>query len=308
MEGGIVNEDFINMNKEREQTKSEKRIIELLTFNDESKVKVVGSTTRHILSSDIDIYQKVKVNNYDEFIVNLYNFVKPKWTDVYYIFSDLKIVLKNGSKYKLNNPLKEDKEEYIDLLYKLVKDATLIKYDIIYYSSANIFKEASTIIKTDFMKEIDTVEDVIKDIKENENKLKSIKRLYSLFRMRGYKFEKDDKIYKRIMKILSSSLNTLDVVISDIDYLILYIGNVNKMDYEKVLTTQDNLFSILLKISDDFKIDFNKVKKMIYSEDIYTLEKLRKYLLNILNRETIEYIEYLNINLDKTLKKYDLIK
>ncbi len=280
--------------------------------------------------SDIDINQTVKIRNnnfkmiakhFREIAVNI---MKSKL--VY--FSDLKLGLDirypdDRDKFIIRWSIPE-----IILGYKVLPQNKIlkledalqmkapIKLDIIAFTD-NRFIEASTFFILEKVNDDGTTEfvnipadfferfkdelkrEVLKYIQLDTLKyFKAVKRMWSLARV-----NKDFKMLKRLEPLINSNLSLLGQINADIETLELLFEKASALPIHEMILTINSIGKRLstivdIKLDDNFLVDkLDKIKLLLnnYDGDSKKVEeeltKLHDYILNVMNKETSEYMK-----------------
>lgn len=325
----IKNSDLIANRNPKLYTDDERRYIELISIKHDSLIQPIGSFTYKIQKypSDIDINQTIKIrNNNFKMIANhlkeiAINIMKAK--DAY--FSDFKMgvderFLDDRDKFIVRWTIPE-----IVLGYKVlpgnkilkVEDAmkmiSPMKLDVILFNGDR-FIEASTFFILEKIKDDGSAEyvNIPKDFFErfqsqlkdeiqkyiNSKIFKSVKRMWSLARVR-----KDFNMLKVLEPMINSNLSLLSQINADLETLGLILNKANAIPINEMIKTMNSVGKRLSTIA-DIKLDeaylvdkIDRIKYLLsnYNGDkikiLENLDLLHNHLLNIINRETTEYMK-----------------
>jgi len=179
-------------------------------------------------------------------------------------------------------------------------NSPITKYDVYvfvnnkYIEVSNIFKDDIAINKNDLIKLIrqNMIGYII-----NKNYLKALKRLYSIS-----KLNRDEKTLKKLAPLMISNINLLGSIMADLTT----IKDILKFHSLTPIRENINIFinSILQKIYTVWNYKMNKkyihLIKSLYNknkEDIIKyIELINNYLLDVINKLTLEYMKKKNIS------------
>jgi len=322
--GQVSDEDLLKKRNPIAYTDDEKKTIDLLSLKD-ALVNPIGSFTFEVQKypSDIDIDQFIEIkysNDYDlirkfkELIINILS-------DKNTYFSDFKAGL------DLRFPNDRDKlivrwtpEEIIAgfkilpgninlNLLDAMETISPVKLDIIRYVDDR-FIEASTFFwltkkrdgEIEFINRPDNYEELFEVTLKNEVKkysspetfkiFKAVKRMWSLARLKG-----DIETLKKLQPIIISNLSLLSQINADLETItFLYEKgyNVQESKLKKAIELMIKKISTIADIHLNQDELYNHLLNIITNKDIedkiHSLEYLHEYLLDIINKETVEYM------------------
>ena len=317
LKGGLIN----NINKQDLSKQKEsytvpsklKEYIDLITIKDSNIVRV-GSSSFKIqpFFSDVDIMNIIERNlptneTVREFINQLKERINKIQQSNYTFFSDFKA---GNMHWTANEILSESKDG--KTLEECIKMKGIIKLDIIapynerYVEMSTFYilksNEGYVNIEKDYF---DSLEKTLKeDIEEYKNKkpLKAIKRAWSLA-----KIKKDIDSMDKLKDIMKSNLSLLSQINADIETIKLLIEHGSKYDVGFVINQIEKFKESIASIL-DIKIDekliyimvenlilkFKNLDRTTTEKLLESLDTLHDYILDIINKETKEYIKSIN--------------
>jgi hypothetical protein len=292
-----------------------KKYKELITIPDTNVIQV-GSSINKIQPyfSDIDLMNIIKKNMSKNelikfFINNIKKIINNIQKDNTIFFSDFKA---GGLHWKINEILNEKKDNIT--LYDACNTINVIKLDIIIpyderyieMTSFYILETNEELINVDKNYYKSIKKSLLNDINEFKKKkpFKAIKRLWSLA-----KIENNFNVLNKLKDIIRSSISLLAQINADIETIILLVLNNNNYDLNFLINELDS-FKEKISYIIDIKIDEEKTTLIINylinlfkskekteenkNEILNNLNLFHDYLLEIINKETIEYLENIN--------------
>jgi hypothetical protein len=284
----------------------------------------IGSATYKIQHnpSDIDINNIVDIPSstndlISSFISNIKKMVQNIISSKDVFFSDFKA----GNLHWKPDQILSEKYNNLSLT-DACNMKSIIKLDIIVpYNSRYVEMSAFFILKSndgfinvdkDFFDNIQ--EQLFNDIQKYRNvkPFKSAKRLWSLSKIRH-----DVETLNKLEYLINSSVSILSQINADIETLQLLINKNINYDKNYILIEIDTFIDRITRIID---IDLNEDEIIKMIRDIKTsfinndnniisnLTKLHDYLLSIINKETLEYLDKIKFNFPDTFVKVDAHK
>jgi hypothetical protein len=318
--GGIIGD--IPLNKLDQVIKTEnlpdeiKRCINIMAIPD-SHVIPVGSGTLRIqrFPSDVDVMNIVeKQLNTDEiiklFIDNIKRIINDIQNDDKILFSDFKA---GGMHWTIDEILKEVKNNIS--LKDACKIIDVIKLDMfvpynrryIEMSTFYILKSNTGFVNVDNNYFNNFEESLFDDIQtyKDSKPFKAVKRLWSISRIRN-----DLETMNKLEILINSNVSLLSQVNADIETLELMIEKNTKYNKDFVLDEIKNFkdrTSHILDIEYDEKFLYQIIDNLVIlftnnenDKILIDLRKLHDYILSIINRETINYLNIINFKLPDT--------
>jgi len=318
MKGGLIgkiNSDKLDSIKTHDEVPEIiKKYISMMTIPDTEIIRV-GSSINKIKPyySDVDIINIVYENISSEeliklFILKLKELVTNLNKSNNIFFSDFKA----GGLHWTEQQIMDEKNNELSLYNAcFIKD--IIKLDIIAPYSDR-YLEMSTFFILKSQVEYINVESnyfnnfqksLLNDIAHYQEikPFKAVKRVWSLARLTN-----DEKTLETLYELIKSNIALLAQVNTDIETLILLVEHSSKFDIDFVLNELDGFRERLSPIL-DIPIDFEKLNIMIDNikllfkfelanesgkNIIGALTRLHNYLLKIINKETLEYLQSIN--------------
>lgn len=331
MKGGLIGHIPTNkltaMKTNEEVPDAIKRYVRMITIPDTEVIRV-GSSMLKIqpFYSDVDIMNIVsRETNSEElvifFIQNLKKMIQNIIKSENTFFSDFKA---GGLHWTVEEIMNEQNGQLKLFDACFIKD--VIKLDII-GPYDNRYLEMSTFF---ILKSINEYINVTNDYFDNFKKsllvdiehykgtkpFKAVKRVWSLSTI-----SKDDKTLDMLQELIKSNIALIAQVNADVETIILLLEHGSKFDLKFLLGELDGFKDRLSNIL-DVSIDFEKINLMLdnikllfmfrnLSEDLNdnvmnSLIKLHDYLLSIINKETLEYLNSINFKFpsaDPSIKK-----
>jgi len=313
--GRIPDNKLDEMKSDNEIPDEIKSYIKMITIND-TKVIRVGSSMNKIQPyySDIDVMNIVELKKSTPEVIRFFiDNLKKLLTDISQksniFFSDFKA----GTLHWTFEQIMNEQNGELSLTNACsMKD--VIKLDIIgpynerflEMSTFFILKSINEYINVysnyfdNFKKSLLVDIESYKDIKP----FKAIKRVWSLA-----KLIKDDNTLKMLSKLIKSNIALIAQINADVETLVLLIEHNSNFDIKFVLRELDGFrerLSPIIDISiDNEKINlfidyikllfvFRDINKVINNNVIEGLTKFHDYLLNIINKETFDYLNSIN--------------
>jgi len=317
MKGGLIGQipiDRLNELKAKEAIPQQiKNYVKLMTIPNTEIIRV-GSSINKIqpFYSDVDV-MNVVFNSTDTestisfFIENLKKIVENLSTSKINFFSDFKA---GGIHWKLTD-IQNEKNGSITLrdackIKETIKLDMIVPYDERYLEMSTFFvlKSTSGFINVNANYFSSLSKSLLKDIADYKTTkpFKAIKRAWSLGRIR-----KDYESMDKIKDLIKSNIALLAQINADIETIELLIQHGSNYNLEFVIN-EINSFKERLSNILDIKFDDQKANIMIENlillfrfnlntnehktELLESLSLLHNYLLEIINRETNEYINY----------------
>jgi len=313
LSGGLINHiDKTELARQKESftvPQKLKEYIELITIKD-SKIIRVGSSSFKIqpFFSDVDIMNIIEKDISQDDIVRFFiddlksNISKIKSSPIVF-FSDFKAGNMHWTVDEILNELKEGKT-----LTECCKMKEIIKLDMIApYNERYVEMSTFYILKSNqgyVNIEKDYFDSLEKSLKDdinhymNEKPLKAIKRAWSLA-----KIKKDVQTMDKLKDIMKSNLSLLSQINADIETIVLLVEHGSAYDVQFVINQVEKFkesIASILDIKIDEKVIYVMVENIISilrcpqsskEKLLDSLNVLHDYLLQIINKETKDYIE-----------------
>jgi hypothetical protein len=313
LKGGLINHiDKADLSRQKEQYTVPirlKKYIDLITIKDSNIIRV-GSSSFKIqpFFSDVDIMNIVEkdlsVDETVRFFINELksNVAKIKSSSTVF-FSDFKAANMHWTADEILNESKDGKS-----LEECCKMKAIIKIDMIapynerYVEMSTFFilksNQGYINIETNYF---DSLEKSLKEDIEhykNEKPLKAIKRAWSLAKIKN-----DLETMNKLKDIMKSNLSLLSQINADIETIKLLVEHKSKFDVEFVINQVDKFkesISSILDIKIDEKVIYVMIENIISilncgnisnQKLLEALDVLYDYLLEIINKETKDYIK-----------------
>ena len=315
MKGGLIDQipnDRLNEVKSKEEIPQKiKNYVKLMTIPNTEIIRV-GSSINKIqpFYSDVDV-MNIVFNSTDTestisfFIENIKKIIENLSTSKINFFSDFKA---GGLHWTLSD-IKNEKNGSLTLrdackIKETIKIDMIVPYDERYLEMSTFFvlKSTSGFINVDSKYFSNLSKSLLKDINDYKitKPFKAIKRAWSLARIR-----KDSEAMAQIKNLIKSNIALIAQINADIETIELLIQHGSKYNKEFVINEINGFKERLSNILD---IKFDEQKADIIIENLILLFKLNSnseehktnlldslallhdYLLNIINKETNEYI------------------
>jgi len=293
-----------------------KKYTKLITIPNSNVVRV-GSSIAKIQPyfSDVDIMNIVDSTEtparaVDNFIVNLKNIVKQllslESSNIF--FSDFKAGDKHWTAEQILNESNGSLSLHDACLMKdVIKIDMFAPYDGRYLEMSTFFilKSNETYINVDEHYFDNLQKSLLEDIKtyKDTKPFKAVKRVWSYA-----KIKKDAKTLKKLENLIKSNIALLSQINADIETIEMMIERKNNYDKDFLLIEVDDFKERLSNIIDipfdELKVDImiDNILLLIMNNKDYenneqlvdSLGLLHDYLLTIINKETLDYLNHIN--------------
>lgn len=283
-----------------------KKYINIITIPNTEIIRVGSSISKiNPHYSDVDIMNIIdfNLNEYDtidkftDYLLNMVNYLSNE-NQYEVFFSDFKAGNKHWTAEEIFNN--------IDILKQCFLEKAVIKIDMfapyneryIEMSTFFILKSKGTFINVEdnYFESMKT--SLINDINEFKKikPFKAVKRAWSLARI-----TQDNKTMRKLEKLIRSNVALLGQINADLETIELMVQKNIPYNKDIVLVEisefKEKISNILDIEFDEMKIDImidNILLNIINNSDdiIDTISTLHDYLLEIINKETLEYLEY----------------
>jgi len=332
--GTITDKNLLAPKNENLYTDDEKQFMELIKIKHDSVMIPIGSFTQKIQSkpSDIDINQIIIINNnsIDQFIIDLQNIIININVTPNVYFSDFKAGIDERFPDVKDKYILRWSPEEIITGYKILdgnikmtlKEAlqmkSIVKLDIIIFINDRFIEESTFYILVNvsgeeqhFINLPDNYFELFIGALKNDiykysqadtfKLLKSVKRMWSLARIK-----KDIEMLRKLSPMITSNLFLLSQINADLETMGLLADKVDNPPI-KLLLKAINLIGKNLSTIADIDLDDNKIINILNNikillTDGYNNEEFEKllsmlhdYLLDVINKETVEYMEQNNL-------------
>lgn len=331
MKGGIIGDIQKNridtLKSDEEIPEIIKNYIKIITIPDTQVIRV-GSSMLKIQPyfSDVDLMNIVHKNVNSEqlvkfFISNLKNLLSIIITIPNVFFSDFKA----GGIHWTVEQIMEEKNNELNLYDAcFIKD--VIKLDIIGPYNER-YLEMSTFFILKSVNEYINIESnyfesfkksLVKDIShyQKSKPFKAVKRVWSLARISD-----DQNTLNNLKDIIKSNISLISQINADIETIILLVEHKSNYDVDFILNELDGFREKLSTII-DIELDYEKINLIIdnikllfkfYSDKnletsnilVENLTRLHNYLLKIINKETIDYLQSINFKFPVPKSDYE---
>jgi len=318
LKGGLINqiktEDLAREKVNFSVPEKLKSYIDLITIKD-SVIRRVGSSSFKIqpFFSDVDIMNIIEKDITTDKLVNLFvselkENVRKIISGVNIFFSDFKAADLHWTANELLAGVKDGKK-----LEDCVKQKGVVKLDIIapynerYVEMSTFYilksNEGYVNVESNYFSTLE--ESLLHDIEhyKDEKPLKAIKRTWSYAKLKN-----DLETMNKIKDIMRSNLSLLGQINADIETIKLLIEHGSNYDVQFVITQVDKfkeLISSILDIKIDEKVIYTLVENIITllkcnipnkEKLLEALDNLHDYLLEIINKETKDYIRSIHFH------------
>jgi len=312
LSGGLINEiNPCDLPKEKQPytvPKKLKEYIKLITIND-SIVKRVGTSTFKIQPyfGDIDILNIIDRNVPTDILVNsfvteLQDIVRKILANKNIFYSDFKASNMHWTSNEVLDGIKDGKT-----LFDACKTKGVVKLDMIAPYNERYVEMSSFFILKSNIGYVNVEEDYFQIYKEllkndiekfkQDKPLKAIKRAWSLA-----KYTKDIKSMNKLKNIIHSNISLLGQINADIETIKLLIEHKSLYDVDFVINQLEKFkesISTILDIQIDEKNIYIMIENIVIllqnptqskEKLLEALDTLYDYLLEIINKETKDYI------------------